>query len=164
MKPHLLHSLVLIGIGGSLGAAAREGLVLAISDAGGIPWAIVLANVVGAFALGLLLSSLARVAVLHPPRHDPSDTPALPRRRRLQLLLGTGFCGGFTTYSTLAVGMVSLSGSATQGLGSAVLYGLGTVLVGGLATWAGMALGSRRVISEPASRTAPARSQDGGRS
>lgn len=163
MKPHLLHSLVLIGIGGSLGAAAREGLVLAVPDAGGIPWAIVLANVVGALVLGLLLSSLAREASRNPSRHDFADARGLPRRRRLQLLLGTGFCGGFTTYSTLAVGMVSLSGTATQGLGSAALYGLGTVLVGGLATWAGMALGSRRA-SEPAGRMAPAGSQQDGRS
>ncbi|WP_425864247.1 fluoride efflux transporter FluC [Arthrobacter sp. TWP1-1] len=164
MKPHLLHSLVLIGIGGSLGAAAREGLVLAMPDAGGIPWAIVLANVVGAFVLGLLLSSLARVALQNSPRHDLADARGLPRRRRLQLLLGTGFCGGFTTYSTLAVGMVSLSGTATQGLSSAALYGLGTVLIGGLATWAGMALGSRSVASEPAGCIASAGSRQDGRS
>ncbi|WP_044575370.1 fluoride efflux transporter FluC [Arthrobacter alpinus] len=164
MKPHLLHSLALIGIGGSLGAAAREGLVLAIPDAGGIPWAIVLANVVGAFVLGLLLSSLARAASQNPPRPDVADTPALPRRRRLQLLLGTGFCGGFTTYSTLAVGMVSLSGTAVQGVGPAAVYGLGTVLVGGVATWVGMALGSRRIASEPPVHTISAGSQYGGRS
>jgi CrcB protein len=164
VKLHLLHSLILIGIGGSLGAAAREGLVLAMPDAGGIPWAILLANVVGAFVLGLLLSSLARVASHNPPRDDVADARGLPRRRRLQLLLGTGFCGGFTTYSTLAVGMVSLSGTATEGLGPAALYGLGTVLVGGLATWAGMALGSRRVASEPVGHTAPAGSQQDGRS
>lgn len=143
MKPPLIRSLILVGLGGSFGAAAREGLVLAIPNDGGIPWAIVLANIVGALILGLLLSTLTRHA-----SHDPSPAPPrrgsiLPRRRSLQLLLGTGFCGGFTTYSTLAVGFVSLSGTASQGTSVAVAYGLGTVILGGVATWLGMAWGSR---------------------
>ncbi|PYI38618.1 hypothetical protein CVS30_09505 [Arthrobacter psychrolactophilus] len=139
----MIQSLILVGLGGSFGAAAREGLVLAIPNDGGVPWAILLANIVGALILGLLLSTLTRHA-----SHDLSPAPPrrgaiLPRRRSLQLLLGTGFCGGFTTYSTLAVGFVSLSGTASQGPSVAVAYGLGTVVLGGVATWLGMAWGSR---------------------
>ena len=140
MKPALIQSLILVGLGGSLGAAAREGLVLAIPNDGGLPWAILLANIVGALILGLLLSALTRHASHHPSPTPPSHGGMLPRRRSLQLLLGTGFCGGFTTYSTLAVGVVLLGGSS--GLGLAAAYGLGTVAAGALATWAGLALGT----------------------
>ncbi|WP_449372470.1 fluoride efflux transporter CrcB [Arthrobacter psychrolactophilus] len=115
MKPALIQSLILVGLGGSLGAAAREGLVLAIPNNGVLPWAILLANIVGALILGLLLSALTRHASHHPSPTPPSHGGMLPRRRSLQLLLGTGFCGGFTTYSTLAVGIVSLSGTSISG-------------------------------------------------
>ncbi|MHA7270327.1 fluoride efflux transporter FluC [Arthrobacter sp. HLT1-20] len=128
-------SLAWVALGGTLGAAAREGLILGMPDAGAIPWAIVLANLVGAFLLGLLYAALSTM----PPGHPQ---PA----RRLRLLLGTGFCGGFTTYSTLALGVVLLAGSA--GVFWAAAYGLGTVLLGALATWAGMAVGTLAGASE----------------
>lgn len=118
-------SLVWVAFGGTLGAAAREALILGMPDAGAIPWAIVLANIVGAFLLGLLYAALSTMSPGHPQR-----------ARRLRLLLGTGFCGGFTTYSTLALGVVLLAGSG--GVFWAVAYGLGTVLLGALATWLGM--------------------------
>ena len=143
MKPPLIQSLILVGLGGSLGAAAREGLVLALPNDGGVPWAILLANIVGALILGLLLSTLTRHASQHPSPAPARRGAMLPRRRSLQLLLGTGFCGGFTTYSTLAVGFMSLSGTASQGTSVAVAYALGTVVLGGVATWLGMAWGSR---------------------
>jgi CrcB protein len=61
------------------------------------------------------------------------------RRRRLRLLLGTGVLGGFTTYSALATetGLLLTDGRA----GAALLYALGTVIVGALASWAGIGAG-----------------------
>ncbi|MHA7304569.1 fluoride efflux transporter FluC [Arthrobacter sp. TMN-49] len=127
-------SLGWVALGGTFGAGAREALILGMPDAGHVPWAIVLANIVGAFLLGLLYAVMA-------------TTPAgAPRGRRLRLLLGTGFCGGFTTYSTLALGVVVLAGSGA--LLWAVAYALGTVLFGALATWAGTAVGT--LASSPA--------------
>lgn len=52
-------------------------------------------------------------------------------------MVGTGFMGGFTTYSALAADTAGLLGGGRVGVG--IAYGLGTVLVGGLATWAGIA-------------------------
>lgn len=112
-------------IGGTLGTAAREAITLALPPAGGIPWAIFAVNILGAFLLGLLLDALARFG------------PDEGRRRRLRIMVGTGFMGGFTTYSALATDAAGLLGAGDVGIGLA--YGLGTMLIGGLATWAGIA-------------------------
>ena len=112
-------------IGGTFGTAAREAITLAFPSADGIPWAIFAVNILGAFLLGLLLDALARMG------------PDEGRRRRLRIVLGTGFMGGFTTYSALATDTASLLGEGDVGAG--IAYGLGTVLAGGLATWAGIA-------------------------
>ncbi|KRC63191.1 hypothetical protein ASE14_02585 [Agromyces sp. Root81] len=115
-------------MGGMAGSAARAGLTLAIPTIAEVPIAIALVNIVGAFVLGCLYAALAHRG------HD--DVSAV----NLRLLLGTGFCGGFTTYSALADDTVVL---AVHGaVGDAVLYALGTVLVGGLATWAGIVAGT----------------------
>nr|WP_245162261.1 CrcB family protein [Brevibacterium marinum] len=112
-------------LGGTFGTAVREGLTLTFTSTGDIPYAIFAVNVLGAFLLGLLLDSLARMG------------PDEGRRRRMRIMVGTGFMGGFTTYSALAADTAGLLGGGRVGVG--IAYGLGTVLVGGLATWAGIA-------------------------
>lgn len=136
-----LPSLAWVAAGGAVGAAAREGLTLALPEAGRLSWAVVLANVIGAFALGLLYAGLDRRASgqLSPAGRSPKR---LPRGKQLRLLLGTGFCGGFTTYSSFAVGVVLLGASSTGPVWAAVCA-LGVVIVGALATWTGLALGTK---------------------
>lgn len=125
-----LPSLGLAVIGGSLGTAAREAVGLVVADRAGIPVAILGINLLGAFCLGLLLSGLSRLG------------PDAGLRRTVRILVGTGFMGGFTTYSALATDTASLLGDDRIGAGLA--YGLGTVVIGGLATWAGIAVASTR--------------------
>lgn len=125
-----LPSLGLAVIGGSLGTAAREAIGLVVADRAGIPVAILGINLLGAFCLGLLLSGLARLG------------PDAGLRRTVRIMVGTGFMGGFTTYSALATDTASLLGDGRIGAGLA--YGLGTVVIGGLATWAGIAVASTR--------------------
>ncbi|WP_343320051.1 CrcB family protein [Arthrobacter sp. TMP15] len=154
--PYLdVRTLSVVAVGGTLGAGARQALVLAVPDAGPLPVSIIVANIVGAFLLGLLYAILNRQDALNNRPHSSNDAEgyppsnssrnALERNRRLRLLLGTGFCGGFTTYSALAVGVVLIAGGSSSG-GSAwawaAAYGLGTVFTGVLATWAGIALGT----------------------
>ncbi|MBD2764434.1 CrcB family protein [Kocuria sp. cx-455] len=119
-------SLVAVFAGGSVGTGTREALTLAFPASGGIPWTIFAVNLCGAFLLGVLLDALARRG------------PDRGRRRLLRLLVGTGFMGGFTTYSAFAVNTACLlgAGEATAGIG----HGLGTLLCGGLATWAGIVI------------------------
>lgn len=77
---------------------------------------------------------------IHQFGHILSRRPDVGRRRLARLLLGTGFCGGFTTYSSLATATaVLLTDSAT---GTAVLYAVITVLGGAVASWAGILCGS----------------------
>ncbi|AYF96932.1 fluoride efflux transporter FluC [Protaetiibacter intestinalis] len=118
--------LAVVFAGGAAGTAAREGLGLLIPATGGVPWAILAANLAGAFALGVLLEALVRRGADH------------GIRRTLRLLLGTGFMGGFTTYSALATDTAALVGAGDGWLATA--YAVGTVVVGAIATIAGIML------------------------
>ena len=125
MKPT---DLLVVWLGGTLGTAVRVA-VTPPHEATAFPIATFAINVVGAGLLGLLVERLAR-------------RPSSPRQRRLGLLLGTGFLGGFTTYGALAVDTVQLLRFDEMGLATA--YGLGTLLLGDTATWLGIAIGRAR--------------------
>lgn len=111
------------------GTLARYGLAEVLARPAGLPLGIFLINVTGVFALGLLLETLARRGA------DEG------RRRAVRLLLGTGFLGGFTTYSALAVDSVLLLGAGRVIEGMA--YVTVSVLIGLAATTAGIGAGSR---------------------
>ena len=115
--------IVLVFVGGSLGTAARYLLSVVIPSWPGVPLPTFAVNVVGAFALGLLLETLIR--------RGPDEGI----RRDLRLLAGTGVLGGFTTYSTFAVESVGL---ASGSLGDFLLYAGGTLVVGAAASAAGI--------------------------
>ena len=115
-----LRSAALVFVGGAAGTAVRA-LILVPDTHIWSALAVPLINMVGAFLLGLLTGRLARSA----------DSV---RSREARLLLGTGALGGFTTYSSLAVGAMSLSGFGIA---------LATVIVGTAAAWVGLRLGRR---------------------
>ncbi|MCV7015214.1 CrcB family protein [Mycolicibacterium madagascariense] len=120
-------ALALVFAGGVVGTGLRYVVEdLLPHDAAGWPWATFLINLVGAFVLGGLLESLARLG-------DDSGW-----RQRARLCVGTGGCGAFTTYSTLALEAALLGRSGHVGM--AIGYGVGSV-VGGLVTaWLGIVL------------------------
>jgi CrcB protein len=120
--------LALVAVGGTVGTAIREGLTLVVPAVGGVTWIILGINVIGAFALGVLLESFAR--------RGPDEG----RRRNLRLLLGTGVLGGFTTYSSLATATALLLVSGETVL--ALVYALSTVLLGAAGAAAGIVLAS----------------------
>jgi CrcB protein len=125
-----LRSLGLVWLGGALGTVTRYAVTERVPALRGLPLATVLVNVVGAFLLGLLLERLLRAGA------------DLGSRRDLRLLAGTGFLGGFTTYSALATDAVGLL--AADHPGRAAAYGLGTLLLGGLAALLGLGCGAWR--------------------
>jgi fluoride exporter len=142
---------LLVALGGALGTALRAAVPAAVPAAlpastGDWPWATWTVNLSGAFLLGLLLERLARTG--------PDDG----RRRDVRLLAGTGFLGGFTTYSTLALETVTL---ATAEPVRAVLYAGSTVLLGLAAAAVGMLAGARLrhtgTVGRPADAARPRR-------
>lgn len=137
-------SLALVFAGGLVGAAAREALTAVLPAGSGFPVGILVANLLGALLLGFLLEALAT------PVGDSAGVSAERSRtrnsraaqERMRLFLGTGFLGGFTTYSSLALAVVALAHEGSPALG--VAYGLGTVVLGAAATFLGVALASAR--------------------
>lgn len=120
---------LLVGLGGTLGTAARYLLSEAIPHVAGVPLGILAVNLSGAFLLGVLLEMLA-------PRGADGGG-----RRSTRLFLGTGVLGGYTTYSALAADSALL---LQQGhLVSALLYALGTVILGAGCSLLGILLGRR---------------------
>lgn len=81
----LRHSLPIVFVGGMLGTALRIGLAEALPQ-GAAAWGVLLANLAGAFLLGLLFE------LLHEHRLRRADRWAL---------WGPGFLGALTTFSAL---------------------------------------------------------------
>jgi len=125
-----LPSLLFVAVGGLLGTIARYGLSHLIRSGGdGWPIATLVTNLSGALLLGTLLEALARTG----GREEAG--------RRLRLLGGVGFCGAFTTYSTLAVDITGFLRHSRPAL--AVAYAGTTVVAGFVVTMFGVALASR---------------------
>jgi CrcB protein len=115
-------SALLVVAGAVVGAPLRyltDRLVQSRHDTG-FPWGTFTVNATGSFILGLTLGSAASPEVI--------------------ALVGTGFCGSLTTYSTFAYETVRLAGGGNRLL--AVFNAVGSVLAGLGAAGLGLALGS----------------------
>lgn len=106
--------LVAIFAGGAVGALLRAGLTDGFGGgAPDWPWVTFGANVVGAFLLGYFITRLQE---------------RLPLSTFRRPLLGTGFCGALTTFSTMQVELLKMLDDGRVGL--ACLYGVGTIAAG----------------------------------
>jgi CrcB protein len=117
---------LLVLAGAAVGAPARwyvDSLVQSRHDSV-FPWGTFTVNVFGSFLLGALLGASL----------GSQDTT------RLVALLGTGFCGAFTTFSTFSYESVVLAEEGSSGI--AVVNVLGSVAAGLAAAFAGWALSS----------------------
>lgn len=84
-----VHPITLIAVGSAVGGNLRYWLgrwIDAQQWPGGLPWGTFVINVSGSLLLGF-------IAIWFLERAEPA-------RRELYLLLGAGFCGGYTTFST----------------------------------------------------------------
>ncbi|HEX2419350.1 MAG TPA: CrcB family protein [Micromonosporaceae bacterium] len=114
--------LAAVAAGGALGSAARYGIGLVWpATPGGFDWPTFTANAIGCGLIGVLMVLVTEVQVGHP---------------LLRPFLGTGVLGGFTTFSTYAVGVTSLVGAGQPMVAAGYL--VGTVVTAMVATWCGM--------------------------
>lgn len=120
-------NLLLVGAGGCIGSMARYITVLSVDKKLNalFPFGTAIVNVVGSFLLGFLLAFLMKKTGSHP--------------QEWKLFLGTGFCGGFTTFSAFAAENANLFQQKFPG--TALLYIAITVALGLLAVWSGFAVG-----------------------
>jgi len=118
------YSWLLIGMGGGFGAVCRYLLQQYVQGRWPLPWPVGTGavNALGCLLAGLLLGLLERYAL----------------GAGWRLLLLTGVCGGFTTFSAFALENVALLRAGQVGL--AALYAGGSVAVGVLLAAAGYGL------------------------
>lgn len=110
-------SIVAISVGAALGALLRWQLGIRLNAIfPTIPPGTLLANLIGAYVIGLALAFFA-------------TTPALSPEWRLLVI--TGFCGGLTTFSTFSVELVTLlqQGRMLWSLGIVATHVAGSVVM-----------------------------------
>ena len=109
-----------VALGAGLGASVLYLMTQVLKSRTRVfPWATFIINITGALLLGFLLSKITSSHIL--------------------LLLGTGFLGGYTTFSTFQVELVTLINNNKQKM--MFIYLLLTVLCGILAVYCGSWLG-----------------------
>jgi fluoride exporter len=113
-------NLLLVALGGAAGSMARYGVGMATTRWLGMaaPWGTLAVNVLGGFAMGLLVARTQGDAA--------------------RLLLGVGLLGGFTTFSAFSIETVRLM---EQRLDWAALYVLASLVLSVGACWSGLVLG-----------------------
>ena len=106
--------LVAVFAGGAAGAIARALVVEWLPhDPESWPWATFLVNVAGAFLLGLVITR---------------EQERLPLSAYRRPLLGTGFCGALTTFSTVQLELLRMLEAGEVAL--ALAYALASVAAG----------------------------------
>lgn len=106
--------LTAIFVGGVIGALGRVGLLqVGLPVAPAWPWATFAVNILGAFLLGYFTTRLQE---------------RLPLSAYRRPLLGTGFCGALTTFSTVQVELLKMLDVHRYGL--AVSYATASVVLG----------------------------------
>ncbi|NEU32507.1 fluoride efflux transporter CrcB [bacterium LRH843] len=113
--------MLVVGLGGMLGAAFRYvlGKWIMSKTSSLFPFSTWIINISGSFALGM-------IAVLHAQNLIPDS---------LWLLMGTGFLGAYTTFSTF--GYETIQMLERQEKKNAITYVLTSVLLGILSAWVG---------------------------
>lgn len=115
--------ILLVGAGGAAGSIARflSQQLIARYYPSSFPWGTLIVNIVGCFIIGVIYAFGEKGNLLSP---------------EMRLLLATGFCGGFTTFSTFAYENISLMREGE--LLYTFLYVAASIIIGFLAAYIGV--------------------------
>ena len=121
----MIKNLLLVVLGGGVGSIARYLLSYFFSEnnVSTFPWATFIANSLGCLLIGLLFGYLQKNNL---------------QNETLKLLLITGFCGGFTTFS--AFSLENIQFIQNQNYNLALIYTLASIVIGFLAVIIGFKL------------------------
>jgi fluoride exporter len=121
----LFKDILLVGLGGGVGSVARFLCQRSVSAwyPHAFPFGTLIVNFLGCLLIGLLLGLMEKGNIVKP---------------ELKLLLITGFCGGYTTFSAFAAENIQLLRDGR--LLYFTIYTVGSVVLGILAAYAGLSL------------------------
>ncbi|KFL28593.1 MAG: fluoride efflux transporter CrcB [Devosia nanyangense] len=115
---------LLVGLGGAIGAVSRYGVSVLVGRIwwSTFPLATLLINILGSFAMGVLVGLLARFVP--------------PHQQELRLFFAIGILGGFTTFSSFSLDAMTLIERGQWN--DALLYAVLSVVVSIAALYVGL--------------------------
>lgn len=119
----MIKTLLIIGLGGAIGSMLRYLTAIFVAKfwENHFPLATFITNIIGCFLIGLFIGFLEKQQLTN------SD---------LKWFLITGFCGGYTTFSTF--GYENFNLLQNQNMGIAFAYIASSVVIGLMAIWFGL--------------------------
>ena len=121
----MFKAMIVAGLGGFLGTCGRflVGKLAAHLYAGAFPWGTFAVNVIGCFLIGIFFGLAEKTHLIS---------------SNLNVFLITGFCGGFTTFSSFADDMYLLMQNRHMGI--FWLYLILSIILGIILVWVGRSI------------------------